>query len=375
MDKIKHGLIPALLIHLSIGFVYSWTVIATNIQDIFAGNSNFAFSLAIFFLGFSAAFMGDFVEKYNIKKSTCLSFLFFILGILVTSYAINIESLVLLYLGYGVLMGIGLGIGYITPIKNLILWFPNNNGFATGCAVTGFGLAASIASPLLKLIIPSFGVSLSLILIGGIYSVFMILALILIKKPIIDQIKEKVTFNYKKIIFSKPFIFIWTILFINILCGITLISNALTFLSVCNNNIIYITLILMGIFNGSGRLVIAWLSDYFKNRTSIFILIFIVSIISTSVGIIFKDGIWISLILLSATYGAGFSCLPLLIKSKFGINNLSKIHGLALTSWGIAGLVSSLFFESIKTLDINFLTVILILYLVSLLLTFKLLKK
>lgn len=374
-NKILHGLIPAVLIHLSIGFVYSWSVISLNLESIFKDNLNFAFSLSIFFLGFSAAFMGDFVEKYKPKISAFISAIFFISGIILTSIGINLVSTTLVFLGYGILMGIGLGIGYITPIKTLMLWYPNNSGFATGCAVTGFGLASSIASPTLKWLIPIYGISKTLLLMSSIYFIMLLIAILLIKKPENNNLLHN-EFNYKNIISNKNFLYIWLIMFLNILCGITLISNTLNFLNTnISETLIYITLILMGIFNGSGRLGIAWLSDIFKNKANIFIVIFIISVILTILSILNPSYYWISLIILSATYGAGFSCLPLLIKYKFGIENLSKIHGLALTAWGTAGLVSSSFFTLAKSLEINFFVVISILYFMALLLTFKLLKK
>ena len=136
-DKWIRGALPAVLIHISIGSVYAWSLFVKPISD-YIGQSQtkvqFAFSLAIFFLGMSAAFGGKIVEK-NIHKSSLISCLCFCSGLILTSFAIRYKQLPLIYLGYGCLMGIGLGTGYITPVKTLMLWFKDNKGLATGISV------------------------------------------------------------------------------------------------------------------------------------------------------------------------------------------------------------------------------------------------
>ena len=124
-NKWIRGALPALLIHISIGSVYAWSLFVTRIADHIGKTQSsvqFAFSLAIFFLGMSAAFGGKIVEK-NIHKSSLISCLCFCSGLLLTGLTVYLKSLPLIYIGYGCLMGIGLGTGYITPIKTLMLWF------------------------------------------------------------------------------------------------------------------------------------------------------------------------------------------------------------------------------------------------------------
>lgn len=126
--------VAAVGIHISIGSVYSWSVFTKHIQnDLGFSLSEVSriFSIAILFLGLSAAFMGHFVEKFGPRLSGLVSTIFFISGLLLSSYAISVESLPLLYLGYGVLSGIGLGIGYIAPVSTLVKWFPDKRGMAT----------------------------------------------------------------------------------------------------------------------------------------------------------------------------------------------------------------------------------------------------
>lgn len=153
-NKWTRAAIPALLLHSSIGTVYCWTLfegaIKTALTEAGASVSAiaWAFSLAIFFLGMSAAFLGDFVEK-DIHKASLIAAICFAVGVAGTGLAIKLHSQVLVILFYGVIMGIGLGLGYLSPVKTLMLWFKDNKGLATGLAVAGFGAAKMIFSPII----------------------------------------------------------------------------------------------------------------------------------------------------------------------------------------------------------------------------------
>src|SRR5699024_3915472 len=124
----------ALGIHLSIGSAYAWSVFQNPLADQYGWSTteiSLAFSIAIFFLGTSAAFMGRYVEKSGPRKSGMLAAIFFGTGVAGTGLATMLESLQLLYLFYGVIGGIGLGIGYISPVSTLVKWFPDRRGLAT----------------------------------------------------------------------------------------------------------------------------------------------------------------------------------------------------------------------------------------------------
>jgi OFA family oxalate/formate antiporter-like MFS transporter len=146
------GAIPALLIHCSIGTVYCWSLLKGSIAtyiDRTNSEVEWAFSLAIFFLGMSASFGGRFVEK-DIHKSSLWATILFTLGMLGTGLSIYFKSYIGVLIFYGIFCGCGCGIGYISPVKTLMLWFKENKGLATGIAVMGFGLAKVIASPLMQ---------------------------------------------------------------------------------------------------------------------------------------------------------------------------------------------------------------------------------
>lgn len=381
-NKILKAIIPALFIHLSIGSVYCWSLFVKPISD-YTGFSTtqtqFAFSLAIFFLGMSAAFGGKFVEK-SIKKSSILSALFFTVGLSLTGLAIYTKSLILLYLSYGCIMGIGLGIGYLTPIKNLMLWFKDNKGLATGIAVTGFGMSSAIASPLITYLISRYELPKVFTIIALVYLPFMIIAHLLIKRPS-DYVShiEKDDFKALSMFKNKTFVTIWIMLFLNISCGLALISVASPMMKEINLDITVIALVIgiMGIFNGSGRLVFSAISDKMKDRNNIYKVIFGLSAIIITATLFNNKLIIIALIIISACYGAGFSCLPSLLSDKFGMKNISKIHGIILTAWSMAGLCGNQISTLVRNITGNYLTVlyvILPLYLIGLIISIVFLK-
>ena len=364
-NKIIHGAIPALLMHLSIGSVYAWSVFVNPISEILNKNIaliQFAFSLAIFFLGMSAAFCGKIVEK-NITKSGIISVLFFCCGLIVSGFAIKIQSLLLLYLGYGVLMGIGLGIGYLTPCKTLMLWFKDNKGLAMGLSVMGFGFASTIASPLITSLINIQGISKTFFYLAIIYFIPMIISVKLLKKPIGEEEKDKqnTTFRYKDIIKNPKFIILWIIFFINIHCGLSLISSASPIMQTFGATIGFAasTVGAMGIFNGLGRISLATLSDKLKNRIYIELVIFISSLIAILCLLSINNILILmfSLCVIAAMYGSGFSTIAPILSDEFGMDNISKIHGLILSAWGFAGLtgnqMTALFYNLTKTYNVS----------------------
>lgn len=364
-NKWINAAIPALLIHCSIGTVYCWSTFKDAIAaqiGMSAFSVGWAFSLAIFFLGISAAFMGSIVEK-NIHKSSLISCIFFAAGMLgtglVVTYLTGPLALLLLFICYGCIMGIGLGVGYLTPIKTLMLWFKNNPGLATGISITGFGLAKAIATPIMVALQAAAGIGGMFVVLSIVYFILMFVGHLLLKKPkgwIEPQ--ENINFNIKEVLQDKTFLSIWFIFFINIHCGLMLISYEKQLLAtVFTGAILTIVPILTAIFNAGGRLGYSTLSDYLKNKSNIYLIIFTIGIIIALISIFtnLKIGIIIILLLLiiNAGYGGGFSTLPTLLSSKFGMENISKIHGIALSAWAVAGLTGNNLSEIILNISNN----------------------
>ena len=242
-NKWIRAAVPALLLHCSIGTVYCLSTFSEKIGDYIGfgkRNVEWAFSFAIFFLGMSAAFLGNVVEK-DIHKSSLIAAICFAGGMAGSGFFIwyggnnpgSLISLIGIYLCYGLIMGVGLGTGYLSPVKTLMLWFKDNKGLATGLAVAGFGAAKAIATPIMEWLLSSLGN-------GAIYKMFYILAVVyfammfighlLLKKP--DDWHEPTNAEEKKSIMSviktRPilnYVGIWMMFYLNITCGLMLISQ------------------------------------------------------------------------------------------------------------------------------------------------------
>lgn len=358
-NKWIRAVLPALLIHCSIGTVYCWSLFKNDIANYIGkpiGQVEWAFSIAIFVLGMSAAFGGKFVEK-DIHKSSLISALFFVVGMAGTGFFIYQKSLIGIFICYGVIMGIGLGIGYLTPVKTLMLWFGKQKGLATGLAVAGFGLAKVIASPLMEklmgernaegvLLNPN-NIFMMFYILAGLYLVMMFIGHLLIKKPAGHTEESAIAkaFSYKAVLKNKTFIGIWLMFYINITCGLALISQEKGILFFIGFGAVGLVSSLTAAFNAGGRLFFSAWADRLKDRNTIYKIIFMTSIASILLTVVF-DGINNSMVLLiiimlcvvNAGYGGGFSTLPPLLSDRFGIDSISTVHGLALSAWAFAGL-------------------------------------
>ncbi|MCR5719275.1 MAG: OFA family MFS transporter [Lachnospiraceae bacterium] len=369
-NKWIRAAIPALLLHCSIGTVYCWSTFSQEIADYIGATKSateWAFSLAIFFLGMSAAFLGDVVEK-DIHKSSLIATICFTLGMIGTGFAITIKSLPLIFVCYGCVMGIGLGTGYLSPVKTLMLWFKDRKGLATGLAVAGFGLAKAIASPIMQAILKKFDNNPApmFFIMGGVYCVMMFIGHLLLKKPSdwveahgekagIGEFFKTLGSNFKTAFGNKTFIGIWIMFYINIACGLALISQEkMIFKSIGLSVGLCATLAsVTAIANALGRLGFSAWADTFKDRNTIYKLIFILSIAFTGATIVTKGIVNGSdvkalsflcialLIMVNAGYGGGFSNVPTLLSDHFGMKSISAVHGMCLSAWAIAGLTGN----------------------------------
>jgi len=258
-------------------------------------------------------------------------------------------------------MGIGLGTGYLSPVKTLMLWFSEHKGLATGLAVAGFGAAKAIASPIMQAMLSSLGE-------GGIYKMFFILAAVyfcmmflghlLLKKPEswhepANTAKGEGAIDAVK---ANPVVFfgIWLMFYLNISCGLALISQEKMIIKCIGlGSAVGIISSCSAIFNAGGRIVFSAWADHMKDRNSVYKLIFILSIIST-VLVIVTGGITnqgasflpmalvlVLLMIINAGYGGGFSNVPALLSDHYGMKHISAIHGLVLSAWAAAGLTGN----------------------------------
>ena len=339
-------------IHISIGSVYAWSVLAIPIM-LQTGwslpNVTFAFSLAIFFLGLSAGTFGSYVEKYGATKTGLASTAFYCIGLIGTALALSIQNIYLLYLFYGIIGGIGLGLGYVTPVSTLVKYFPENRGFATGLAIMSFGFASLISAPLMQYLVVTYNLTANFLVLGLAYAVIMIISSLYLSPPKnYKESSEDVQSSYtpKEAYATWQFKALWIIFFINITCGIALLS----IVSPMAQDVIGMTaeraaglVGIVGLVNGVGRIFWSTLSDYI-GRGYTYIAFFAMEIILFGMLAVFTNEFIFSLaiMIIISCYGGGFSCMPAYLSDLFGNAHLSTIHGRVLTAWGFAGLVGPL---------------------------------
>lgn len=370
-NKWIRAAIPALLLHCSIGTVYCWSIFSQEIADYIGFSKSateWAFSFAIFFLGMSAAFLGNVVEK-DIHRSSLIAAICFAVGMAGTGFFIwyggthqhSPLALIGIYICYGFIMGIGLGTGYLSPVKTLMLWFQDRKGLATGLAVAGFGAAKAIASPIMQALLISLGE-------GGIYKMFLILACVyfvmmfighlLLAKPADwhEPASQEKGAKALDVIKSKPVVFIgiWLMFYINITCGLALISQEKMIIKCIGlAGMAGILSSVTAVFNAGGRLGFSAWADTMKDRNTVYKIMIILSIIATGLVILTRGiadmGVHTLLMILvlvllfvvNAGYGGGFSNVPTLLSDHYGMQNISAIHGITLSAWAIAGLTGN----------------------------------
>ena len=317
----------------------------------------------------SAAFLGNIVEK-DIHKSSLIAAICFAAGMAGTGAFIyyggthkgSTLALVGIYVCYGFIMGVGLGTGYLSPVKTLMLWFKDRKGLATGLAVAGFGAAKAIASPIMQAMLSGLGE-------GGIYKMFLILAVVyfvmmfvghlLLKKPDDwhEPAKSDKTPGIMEVIKTRPitnYIGIWLMFYINITCGLALISQEKMIVK-CIGLAASVGVIstVSAIFNAGGRLGLSAMADKMKDRNTMYKIIFIASIVCTGAVILtggIKNGadnigltilVLVLIMVVNAGYGGGFSNVPTLLSDNYGMGSISALHGITLSAWAFAGLTGN----------------------------------
>ncbi|MEZ4923632.1 MAG: OFA family MFS transporter [Crocinitomicaceae bacterium] len=356
-------------IHISIGSVYAYSVMKGPINQELGWKEtsiSAAFSVAILFLGLSAAFLGFIVDKKGPKFSGRLAAICYGLGTAGTGLSIMIGSYPLFIASYGVLGGIGLGIGYITPVSTLVKWFPDRRGLATGMAIMGFGFASLIFGPLMAKMFSATTIPYTFFILSVVYFLLMFCSASYMAPPPKGWVPDNMNTNEgakastkdlsqstaKEALKTRRFYYMWIMLFINITCGIAIISDASLFAQSTTgmSAIAAATMVgLMGLFNGAGRIGWASLSDVIGRPltySSFFILQIIAFVLLTQITnpILFQ----ILIFLILTCYGGGFATVPAFLGDLFGTKQLSTIHGYTLTAWALAGLVGPTILSVIK---------------------------
>lgn len=370
-NKLKNRwliVLAAVGIHISIGSVYAYSVITNPVKDIFGVEGSeikWAFKIAILVLGFSAAFLGRWVEKVGPKISGMTAGLFYALGTLGTGLSIYFNSLPLFYVSYGIIGGIGLGIGYISPVSTLVKWFPDKRGMATGMAIMGFGFSALIFGPLMQMLFDAVGVGNTFYLLAIVYFILMFFSAWYMEKPPKGYLpkgfnpsesnkpQENISnINADEAMKTKRFYYILLMMFINISSGIALIASASPMMQEKLNYspIQAATMVgFIGVFNGIGRIFWSGISD-FLGRANVFILFFVFQVMafyflpSINIELLFLIGLFTVITM----YGGAFATLPAFLGDLFGTKQLGAIHGMVLIAWAIAGVVGPTIYDVVK---------------------------
>ena len=318
-----------------------------------------AFSLTMLLLVLSAIFLGPKVDQWGPGRAARLAAGFYSLGIFIAGLGIKIGSLSLFILGYGAVSGIGLGVGYVTPVATLVKWFPDRRGLATGMAVMGFGFGSLVFGPLMVKMMTVMPVWLTLCSLALVYGTMIFAASCYLAPPPPGWLPAGYTppaasasaaassgppdwAEIRAIVSSRRFICLWFMLFINVGCGISMIAKA----SPMAQEVAGMTAIqaaglvgIMGLFNGVGRFFWSSISDYF-GRIQIFTTFFLLQAVAffiltlTHSPVIFQ----ILLLVIVSCYGGGFALLPAFLTDMFGADRLGAILGYALAAWGLAGI-------------------------------------
>jgi MFS family permease len=362
----------ALAVHLSIGEVYAFSVFKTPLVDHF-GSSLTAigaiFSTAIVMLGLSAAVLGTWVERSGPRKSMATAALCWGVGFLVAALGVSSDQLWLVFLGYGFIGGIGLGIGYISPVSTLIKWFPDRPGLATGLAIMGFGGGAIIASPLSTKLLaryadaPEDAIAPSFVTLGVIYLVAMLLGATSARVPAegwvpegwtaptshANSLRTMANVRAANAIRTRSFWLLWVVLFCNVTAGIGILEQASPmiqdFFSSVDANEAAGFVGLLSLANMTGRFVWSSTSDAIGRKPTYIgflgigaVLYFVLVLAGTSSIVLF---VAVTALILSF-YGGGFATVPAYLKDLFGGLEVGAIHGRLLTAWSAAGVAGPL---------------------------------
>jgi MFS family permease len=365
----------ALCIHLCIGQAYAFSVFNLPLTRLL-GISHSApgdwkltdvgwiFSIAIVFLGASAAVFGRWVEEGGPRRAMFTAALCFGLGFVISAVGINLHQLWLVFLGYGVLGGCGLGLGYISPVSTLIKWFPDRPGMATGMAIMGFGGGAFIASPLSVWLMQKFstpqhlGIAETFLVLGAGYMVFMMIGAALVRvpgpdfKPAAAPAPRKLVSTHDVYVYdalkTPQFWLLWGVLCMNVSAGIGVLGQA----SAMSQEIFpgRVTVVaaagfvgVLSLFNMLGRFFWASTSDLIGRRNTyfcFFILGIVLYILVPQTGAMGSVALFVacSAVIISM-YGGGFATIPAYLRDMFGTRYVGAIHGMLLTAWSVAGVL------------------------------------
>lgn len=365
----------AIIMQLCLGTVYAWSVFKKPLMTAHGWSETsvqITFMICIGVIGLAAAFGGTLVDKKGPRFVATIGGILFGVGTLIAGFADQVGSIWLMYLGFGLIAGLGNGFGYVTPIATLIRWFPDKRGLVTGLAVMGFGAGAFFMGKIGPGMVNSMGVANTFYIWGVIFLIAVTAAAQLYKnppkgwlpagfKPAASSVSAADSFQFGEAVKTPQWWMLWGMLFLNVSAGLGLISQlspmAQDVIKKASQGITPAELAVAGgailayasIFNGLGRLFWAWTSDAIGRR-----MVFITMFISQAILYVYLPQVseqFLFTVLacyLLACYGGGFAVMPAFAADSFGPGYIGKVYGMMLTAWGCAGVVGPLVFAQIK---------------------------
>lgn len=387
----------ALAIHLCIGQIYAYSVFNKPLSQTLGVTQpvegdwslvqiGYIFSIALFCLGGSAAIFGRWLERVGPRKAMLVSALCFSGGFFLSAIGVWTHQIWLLYLGNGVLGGIGLGLGYISPVSTLIKWFPDRPGMATGLAIMGFGGGAMVAAPLSIRLMDFFqtpnttGVAETFLALGALYLIYMLFGVVNIRippedwqpagySPDINSTSQKLGVDADAAIRTPQFYLLFAVLMLNVSAGIGVLGQASVMIQemfsekvMGSNRAVNAAAAggfvgLLSLFNMIGRFFWSSLSDKIgrKNTYAIFFLLgaalYVLVPLAGRMGsiVLFVS----AFCLIMSMYGGGFATIPAYLRDMFGTREVGAIHGRLLLAWSLAALLGPQLVNNIRAYQIE----------------------
>ena len=381
----------ALSIHLAIGQAYAFSVFNEPLTRVIGIDRHapgdwelttlgWTFSIAIVFLGLSAAVFGKWVERAGPRKVMLASACCFAGGFLVSALGVQLHQVILLYLGYGVLGGIGLGLGYISPVSTLIRWFPDRPGMATGLSIMGFGGGAMIGSPLGVALMGYFrsststGVAETFVAMGLGYFVFMLFGALIVRLPPPGwkpagyvpsarprKLVTSANVSADEALKTPQFYLLWAMLFLNVTAGIGVLGQASVMIREVFPSVKEAAaggfVGLLSLFNMAGRFFWSSLSDYIGRKATYMVFFLLGAALYALIPVAGEMGSIVLFVagyaVILSMYGGGFATIPAYLRDLFGTMQVGAIHGRLLTAWSAAGIAGPVLVNYIRAYQID----------------------
>ena len=353
--------IAAVLMQLGLGAVYAWSIFRVPLSEHYGTGItavNWAFFITILMIGFAAFAGGQLTGRLGPRVVGALGGVLYGIGVALAYFAQ--DSLVVLYLTYGFIAGIGLGLGYIIPIQVLPKWFPDRPGFATGIAVMGFGGGSALTVPVAAYLVPAVGLFGTFGVLGLAYIVFVGGAGFFITNPPEgysppghdpseeESSQEEDAYSFRGALSKWQWYALWAMLFLNVTAGLSIISDAKAIASElggATSTLASAFVVILAVANAAGRLGWASFSDYIGPRNVFLTMFLLQAVLFLLIPLLGRDVFWLLTILsfvILTCYGGGFSTMPTFASTYFGAQNVGTIYGAMLTAWGLATLLGPL---------------------------------